>query len=192
MPSAEEAWGEMSASQHREIRTAVVLTTLGPIVRSNISSIVSAMKPILQNAVIKLESKEDKNDQEEKLLSFLRDISTASASLDGIKKLESMNIKAESMPGLLLIAKQCFNTLPSVLRFPGFASLIKHNALSKFISFATSWRYSGVGYDPPKGMSEPFSGYDDIINSLIGHPKCVAEFKRQGELWERAQKKKAA
>lgn len=190
MSSAEEAFNQMSEAQQREIRTACVLTVLGPIIRSNVSSMVSAMKGVITDELSKLESKQNRNDSDEKLLDFLKDMSKISPSLEGIRQFERMYDRAANIPGFFQIAKRCFDALPGVLQFSGFASLIQHKAISKFIAFATSWRYSGKGYDAPRGMSAPFSGYDDIINSLAGHPKCMAEFRRQADLWEQAHKKK--
>jgi hypothetical protein len=184
-----------SKVQEREILTACVLVSLGSVVRDNIPGLVSAINSIFRDEFRKLEAmphgrqaKKERNPADEKLYSVLKEVQSLPGTLDGIRKLEGLRSKAESVPGLLPIVKKCFDVVPAFFRFPGFGSLVKHNAISKFIEFAMSWRYTGKGYEPPDGMSAPFSGYDDIIGSLMAHPLCKAEMAKQTKLWEESQK----
>ena len=71
------------------------------------------------------------------------------------------------------------------LNFLGFGQLVHQKAVSKFVEFALTWRYTGKGYEAPAGMIEPFSGYDTIINSLMGHPLCKARMEKEAKAWER-------
>ena len=72
MPSAENAWNQYSAAQQREVRTAIVLTTLGPAVRDNLTSLVSKFKAIAQAEITKLLSKKELSADEKKLLEVLQ------------------------------------------------------------------------------------------------------------------------
>lgn len=189
MASAQDFWDSLSAAQKREIFTANVMVALGSEIRSQVSSIGAKVKSIFQDEARRLEAQPNRSDADEKLLALLQEGAKLPVSLEGIRQLESMKSRATMVPGLLPVVVKCFNALPAVLKFSGFGSLIKHNALSKFIAFSLTWKYTGKGYEAPKGMSAPFSGYDDIINSLMGHPRCKAEMEKQARLWQKAQNK---
>lgn len=187
MPSAQEFWDNLSAAQKREIFTANVMVALGPEIRAQVPAIGARIKSIFQEEARRLGAQPNRSDADEKLLTLLQEGAKLPLSLEGIRQLEAMKNRAPMTAGLLPIVTKCFNALPAVLKFSAFGSLIKHNALSKFIAFSLSWRYTGKGYEAPKGMSSPFSGYDDIINSLMGHPRCKAEMERQSRAWQKAQ-----
>lgn len=193
MSAATEAWERYSENQKREIRTAVVLTALGPAIRENLTSIVNIFKRVFEGEMMKLRAKGHLNADEEKLLALLKDASSVSASLSGLRHFERLTERAEnfSMHTLLSILRKCWNEAPQVLKFPGFGVLLQKRALSKMVEFAAHWRYSGRNnYDPPSGMSEPFSGYDEVINALMGHPLCKAKMAEEAAKWEAEYKKR--
>lgn len=195
MASNFKTWDEYTEAQRREIRTACVLVELGGTIRSNLSSLVATAKNILSDEIRKLSSKKILTSTENKCLAYLKEASGIDASVTGVKKLEELGEKAlasadyEMAKVLKPIAERCWNAAPSFLKFLGFGQLIHQKAVSKFIEFALTWRYTGKGYEAPYGMSEPFAGYDAIINSLMGHPLCKARMEREAKAWQEAYKK---
>lgn len=179
------SWGNLSEAQQREIKTACVLVSLGPVIRSNVSAIANAIKSPVNEEISRLERNSARSEADEVYLKLLKEISAVPASLDGIRRLENLT-SGTTRPEILLLVKKGWDRLPAVMKFPGFGSLLRYNAVSKFISFALSWRYTGKGYHAPKGMAAPFSGYDSIIDSLMGHPTCKAEMDKQVRAWQRA------
>ncbi len=184
------SWENLSQAQQREIKTACVLVSLGPLVRSNVSAIATAVKAPVKDEISKFESRGALSESDEQYLKFLKEVYSVSASLDGIKRLETLS-RGALYPGIINLLKKGWDSLPSVMQFTGFGSLVQHNAVSKFISFAINWRYTGSGYHAPKGMEAPFSGYDAIIDSLMGHPRCKAEMEKQTKAWQKAVKRAA-
>lgn len=188
-----KTWDEYSESQRREIKTACVLVELGGKIRSNLSSLVSTAKGILGDEIRKLSSKEDLTPAESQCLIYLKEALAVDVSVGGLEKLEKLGERAlasaDMVKVLKPIAERCWNSAPSFLKSLGFGQLVHQKAVSKFVKFALTWRYTGKGYEAPSGMSEPFSGYDAIINSLMGHPLCQARMKREAKAWEKAYKK---
>ena len=187
-----KTWDEYSESQRREIRTACVLVELGGIIRSNLSSLVSTAKGILNDEIRKLSSKKDLTPGGSKCLDYLKEASAVDVSVSGLRRLEELGERAlasadyEMAKVLKPVAEKCWNSAPSFLKFLGFGQLVHQKAVSKFVEFALTWRYTGKGYEAPAGMSEPFSGYDTIINSLMGHPLCKARMEKEAKAWEKA------
>ncbi len=175
--------------QEREIMTACVLVSLGPTIRSKAFSVAAEFQKIISVEIQNLEKIAEPSSEDAKFLALLKEAYSAPASLEGIRKLESISTRVD-IPRVIPIMQKCWKTLPSVFQFSGFASLIKHNAVSKFITFAQNWKYTGKGYEMPKGMAAPFSGYDDIIQSLMGHPRAKAKMATEKKKWEEYQKKK--
>lgn len=184
------SWGDLSQAQQREIKTACVLVSLGDLVRTNVASIANAIKSPVKEEIQKLECQSNLSPPGSEYLRFLREIYNVPASLDGIKKLETLATRA-SHPAIVKLFKKAWDRFPSIMQFSGFASLIECNAVSKFISFAINWRYTGKDYHAPRGMASPFPGYDSIIDALMGHPKCVAEMEKQIKAWQKASGKVA-
>jgi hypothetical protein len=182
-------WDEYSESQKREIRTACVFLELGGVIRSNLPSLVSAIKRILGDEVRKLSSKKKLTLVEIKCLSCLKEISSIDVSVSGLKKLEKLAEKVladiEMIKVLKPIAEKWWNSAPSFMKFLGFGQLVQQKAVSKFIEFALTWRYTGKGYEAPQGIKEPFSGYDAIINSLMGHPLCKVRMEMEAKAWDK-------
>ena len=187
-----KTWDEYSAAQKREVGTACVLVELGGMVRSNLASLVSTARTILLDEARKLSSKKELSPMENKCLGYLRDASGVDVSVAGLRKLEELSERAlsgadlEMVKILMPVAKRCWESAPSFLKFLGFGQLVHQKAVSKFVEFALTWRYTGKGYEAPKGMSEPFPGYDAIINSLMGHPLCKARMEREAKAWQDA------
>lgn len=188
MASAVDSWEGFSSAQKREIKTAIVVVALAPFIHRQIPSITADIKAIVRSEMGKIE----KSGGDEHVKEFLQEILDIPATAHGLEELEGLQRKAQNKPELIKIALpivlRAWSTLPSALQFSGFGELIKQNAVSKMVHFIEHWHYSGHGFEPPKGMSEPFSGYDTIINALMGHPKCKAELEKQVKAWERAQK----
>ena len=67
-----KTWDEYSESQRREIRTACVLVELGGIIRSNLSSLVSTAKGILNDEIKKTFIKKDLTPGGSKCLDYLK------------------------------------------------------------------------------------------------------------------------
>lgn len=189
MASAADAWKSMSANQQREVLTACVFVALGPSIKSAVPSLISSVKSIVRQEIGDLSRKPELTDVEQKYLKLLERIMGISASVEGLREIENLSSRTD-LPMLIPLLQKCWAALPSIFKFSGFGSLIEHRALSKLVSFAMAWRYSGKGYEAPCGMTEPFSGYDDVMNSLMGHPLCKAEMAKQTALWEKANRNK--
>lgn len=190
-----KTWDEYSEAQKREVKTACVLVELGGAVRSNLSSLVSTARGIIAEEIRKISSKQRETPAGSKCLEYLQEALAADVSVSGLRKLESLGERAlssgnvEVVKILKPIAERCWNAAPSFLKFLGFGQLIHQKAVSKFVEFALTWRYTGRGYEAPSGMREPFSGFDAIINSLMGHPLCKARMEKEAKAWEEAYKK---
>lgn len=194
MGQAEEAWGGYSDAQKREVLTACVMVALGPYIKEQIPHLVEVIHSAVRPEIAKLKAKEERTRDEDAALKLMQEVENVPQSADGIERLEQaykrIKVSTIMMHIGLPILQKLNSSIPSELRFDGFAELIRQNAASKMVRFAQGWSYSGKGYEPPKGISAPFSGYDSIINALMGHPRCKAEMQKQTKLWEKAQAQK--
>lgn len=193
MASKYKTWDGYTDDQAREINTAAVLVELGGLIHSSLSDLVAKVKTILNGEIQKLSAKSELSSTEKTYLTYLKETVGIDASVSGARRLEELwkkssgdGANAEMVRMLKPIIERILAVLPSFLKFPGFGEILKQNAFSKFIEFGVSWKYTGKGYEPPPGMKEPFSGYDDIIIALMAHPLCQARMAREIKAWKKA------
>jgi hypothetical protein len=196
MASAADAFGGYTKNQQRELSFAIIAVSLGAELRSAVPALISNIKVFVRRKIELSRSKKDISEADQKYLNLLLEIEKISPGFDGLKRLEDLKNHTDVSSATELF-RECFSMLPSVLRDPCFGVFTQvPNSLSNFAKFMTGWHYSGDGYSgPPKGFSEPFSGFDKIVNALMGHPRCRAEAGKQAKAWEKwqaAHAKKAA
>lgn len=193
MTSASDAFRFYSPSQQRELNVAVIAVSLGSKVQNSAQALVNGMKLAIRRKMALLTSKKEMTDQERKYLELLLKLDKISPGLEGLRQLE--NLRTNPL-GNELFTEFCA-LLPSTFQHPCFGVFVQiPNSLPRFAEFMAGWHYSGSGYSkPPRGFPEPFSGFDTIVNALMGHPSCRAEVNKQiagWEKWQKANSKKAA
>lgn len=196
MASAADAFGGYGKNQQRELNFAIIAVSLGSEIRSAAPTLINNVKLLVRRKSDLLKSQKDISEADRKYLNLLLEVEKISPSFDGLKMLENLKNHTDVASAMELF-KECFSILPSVLRDPCFGVFTQvPNSLSNFARFMAGWRYSGDGYSgPPRGFPEPFSGFDKIVNALMGHPRCRVEAKKQADAWEKwqaAHAKKAA
>lgn len=192
MTSFSDAFRFYSLNQQRELKTAVIAVTLGATMQAAAPALVRGMKLSVKRKMGPLTEKKELTEQEKKYLELLSKLDKISTDLEGLRQLE--NLRTDPL-GKELFTEFC-TLIPSQHSCFGVFLQVP-NSLSRFAEFMTTrWHYSGSGYaKPPRGFSEPFSGFDTIVNSLMGHPSCRAEVNKQiagWEKWQKANNKKAA
>lgn len=196
MASAGDVFGTYSKNQQRELAFAIIAVSLGSEIRSAAPTLINNVKSLVRRKIDLLKSQEDISEADRKYLNLLIEVEKISPNFDGLKLLESLKNRTDVASAMQLF-NECFSMLPSVLRDPCFGVFTQvPNSLSSFARFMAGWHYSGDGYSgPPRGFSEPFTGFDKIVNALMGHPRCRVEAEKQAKAWEKwrvANAKKAA
>lgn len=195
MASAANAFKAYSDTQKREINFAIIAVALGSEIRRVGPEFLSVVKSVAKRKADMLSTKGSRTESEDKALQLLFEIGNISPSLDGLRKFDELRRKVDVAMAMDLL-RECLPLFPSILKDPSFGVFLKKpESVYRFAEFMSGWHYSGDGYSkPPKGFGEPFPGFDDIVNALMGHSRCRTEAAKQASAWEKYQAslKKAA